>query len=402
MTLQEAKNILGDRARWELLNMKKALSMFPILNSKEENLRLEAVKIMLRSMPKTNPCSKNPSSIQKETLVKKYKMGGKLFNIAGDYRITKQLMRDGNIYWVRIHEFKDGRLIASTSASGYTKSKEEAISVFNKINENNYKKYLGYAENPKPTSAEEAQKHCQDPKTSGTLKDGTRWFDGYNEIKKNPRRDKNPHYYAYMVKFYDVHGKWFSTATSPRITQPRWDDIYYGTVERVGTIQSNIEAHYKRFGANISYKVFDSQDGRDITSIANREINRVKRGYQNNNPRKSSKPTPAQASFLAKLRAMKNPCKNKYDGAVSATKPHPVYAQGKKRAYLVLQNHKDDKGWVVLLAVYGEKGYYTTTGRIQGTFDQAEAKVNLANKEDFGLSVIESWKIVASSMFPKK
>lgn len=48
MTPNEAKEILGDRAGWELQNMKKALTMFPILNTPEENLRLEAVKIQLR------------------------------------------------------------------------------------------------------------------------------------------------------------------------------------------------------------------------------------------------------------------------------------------------------------------------------------------------------------------
>jgi len=48
MTKQEAQKILGDRADWELKNMLKALSMFTILNTDEENERLEAVKIMLK------------------------------------------------------------------------------------------------------------------------------------------------------------------------------------------------------------------------------------------------------------------------------------------------------------------------------------------------------------------
>ena len=46
--LQEARNRLGDRAEWELRNMKKALSMFPILNSPEENQRLEDVNTTLK------------------------------------------------------------------------------------------------------------------------------------------------------------------------------------------------------------------------------------------------------------------------------------------------------------------------------------------------------------------
>jgi hypothetical protein len=49
MNKTEALELLGDRATWELRNMKKALSLFPILNTPEENLRLEAVKVLLRS-----------------------------------------------------------------------------------------------------------------------------------------------------------------------------------------------------------------------------------------------------------------------------------------------------------------------------------------------------------------
>jgi hypothetical protein len=49
MTYQEAKLLLGDRAKWELLKMKQALTVLSILNSPEENERLEAVKIMLKS-----------------------------------------------------------------------------------------------------------------------------------------------------------------------------------------------------------------------------------------------------------------------------------------------------------------------------------------------------------------
>jgi hypothetical protein len=37
-----------NRATWELQNMKRALSMFPILNTEEENKRLEEVKKELK------------------------------------------------------------------------------------------------------------------------------------------------------------------------------------------------------------------------------------------------------------------------------------------------------------------------------------------------------------------
>lgn len=48
MTKEKAIEILGDRAHWELLNMKKALSSMQLLNTLEEDLRLEAVKTLLK------------------------------------------------------------------------------------------------------------------------------------------------------------------------------------------------------------------------------------------------------------------------------------------------------------------------------------------------------------------
>jgi len=48
MTKQKARQILGNRATWELKNMRKALSMLSILNTPEEDERLEAVKTMLK------------------------------------------------------------------------------------------------------------------------------------------------------------------------------------------------------------------------------------------------------------------------------------------------------------------------------------------------------------------
>ena len=49
MGLKEAEGILGNRARWEVVNMKKALSSMQMLNTDEENKRLEACKVWLRS-----------------------------------------------------------------------------------------------------------------------------------------------------------------------------------------------------------------------------------------------------------------------------------------------------------------------------------------------------------------
>lgn len=50
MTYKEALEIVGpNRARWELLKMKKALSDMPLLNSVEDEYRLKAVKTLLKS-----------------------------------------------------------------------------------------------------------------------------------------------------------------------------------------------------------------------------------------------------------------------------------------------------------------------------------------------------------------
>lgn len=48
MTKQEALEMIGDRAKWELVNMRKALTMLPFFNSDEDDKRLEAVKVLLR------------------------------------------------------------------------------------------------------------------------------------------------------------------------------------------------------------------------------------------------------------------------------------------------------------------------------------------------------------------
>lgn len=48
MTKDQALSIVGNRARWELIAIKRALSMLSWLNSPEENQRLKAVRVLLR------------------------------------------------------------------------------------------------------------------------------------------------------------------------------------------------------------------------------------------------------------------------------------------------------------------------------------------------------------------
>lgn len=48
MTIEEAKKICGNQPKWALKNMIKALKMFEVLNTPEENERLQAAKILIR------------------------------------------------------------------------------------------------------------------------------------------------------------------------------------------------------------------------------------------------------------------------------------------------------------------------------------------------------------------
>ena len=52
MNIQEARKILGDKAIWELKNMKRALTFLGALNTPEDNKILEAVKILLKGRGK--------------------------------------------------------------------------------------------------------------------------------------------------------------------------------------------------------------------------------------------------------------------------------------------------------------------------------------------------------------
>ena len=49
MTIKEAWKIVGNQPKWAIGNMVKALSMLPALNTPEEDLRLRAGKICLRT-----------------------------------------------------------------------------------------------------------------------------------------------------------------------------------------------------------------------------------------------------------------------------------------------------------------------------------------------------------------
>jgi len=49
MDLEKAKRIVGNQATWALKNMVKALKILPRLNTPEDNERLKAAKIVLKS-----------------------------------------------------------------------------------------------------------------------------------------------------------------------------------------------------------------------------------------------------------------------------------------------------------------------------------------------------------------
>jgi hypothetical protein len=48
MTIEEAKKIVGNQPTWALKNMVKALKMLPRLNTAEDELNLQAAKIVLK------------------------------------------------------------------------------------------------------------------------------------------------------------------------------------------------------------------------------------------------------------------------------------------------------------------------------------------------------------------
>jgi hypothetical protein len=59
MTLQEAKELVGNQDTTSLRNMVKALNMLPALNSAEDWQRLEAAKVVLKARNKNLKASIN-------------------------------------------------------------------------------------------------------------------------------------------------------------------------------------------------------------------------------------------------------------------------------------------------------------------------------------------------------
>ena len=49
MTLDQAKKIVGNQPNWALKNMVKALKMMPILNTAQDEERLAAALVVLKS-----------------------------------------------------------------------------------------------------------------------------------------------------------------------------------------------------------------------------------------------------------------------------------------------------------------------------------------------------------------
>ena len=49
MTLDQAKQLVGNQPTWALRNMVKALKMLPALNTAEDNERLEAAQFILKN-----------------------------------------------------------------------------------------------------------------------------------------------------------------------------------------------------------------------------------------------------------------------------------------------------------------------------------------------------------------
>ena len=52
MTLDQAKQLVGNQPTWALRNMVKALNMLPALNTAEDNERLEAAKFIIQARNK--------------------------------------------------------------------------------------------------------------------------------------------------------------------------------------------------------------------------------------------------------------------------------------------------------------------------------------------------------------
>jgi len=72
--------------------------------------------------------------------------------------------------------------------------------------------------------------------------------------------------------------------------------------------------------------------------------------------------------------------------------------QNKRIAFFVLERQRNDKGeFQALIAVEGKKGYYTTDWFWGTDFATAEAVADARN-DRMGISIIEAFKIIASTM----
>lgn len=49
MTLNEARELVGNQPTWALKNMVKALKMLPLMNTKEDERRLAAAVLIIKS-----------------------------------------------------------------------------------------------------------------------------------------------------------------------------------------------------------------------------------------------------------------------------------------------------------------------------------------------------------------
>ena len=71
-------------------------------------------------------------------------------------------------------------------------------------------------------------------------------------------------------------------------------------------------------------------------------------------------------------------------------------------AFFVLENQKNDKGeFQALIAVEGKKGYHTTDWFWGTDFATAEAVADARN-DRMGISIIEAFKIIGSTMKPNE
>ncbi len=48
MTLDEARDLVGNQPTWALKNMVKALNMLPLMNTEEDEKRLAAAKLIIK------------------------------------------------------------------------------------------------------------------------------------------------------------------------------------------------------------------------------------------------------------------------------------------------------------------------------------------------------------------